>query len=43
MSTYTQKCIVEFIKQVVVKKCEALPSILLLFPRKFNQFNNTGA
>ena len=24
-------------------RCEALPSILLVFPNEFNKFNNTGA
>ena len=24
-------------------RCEALPSILSVFPNKFNKFNNTGA
>ena len=24
-------------------RCEALPSILLVFPNSFNKFNNTGA
>ena len=25
------------------KRCEAVPSILSVFPNKFNKFNNTGA
>ena len=24
-------------------RCEALPSIILVFPNKFNEFSNTGA
>ena len=24
-------------------RCEAMPSILLVFPNEFNKFNNTGA
>ena len=37
-------CIIEFIKRVGKKiRCEALPSILSVFPNEFNKFNNTGA
>ena len=37
-------CIIEFIKRVWEKiRCEALSSILSVFPNEFNKFNNTGA
>ena len=35
-------CFIEFIKRGGAKM-QGLPSILSLFPNKFNKFNNTGA